>query len=335
MSDTSIPARMVAVAISQPGGPMMLKPEKRTVPELGAGEILIRVRAAGVNRPDVQQRKGAYPAPPGASDLPGLEVAGIVAALGEGVKRWRVGDAVCALTPGGGYAEFCKVHETHALPVPSGFTMTQASAVPENYFTVWHNVFERGALKSGETLLVHGGSSGIGTTAIQLGSAFGATVIATAGSAAKCDACLSLGAVRAVNYRDEDFVKSVKDATGGKGADVILDMVGGDYVARNYDAAAVEGRIVQIATQAGAVASTDFARLMMKRLTHTGSTLRPRSIEFKGALAASLEAQVWPLLATRKVAPVLDMIFPLAEAWRAHERMEEGSHIGKIVLDVG
>lgn len=335
MSDTTIPARMTAIAISQPGGPMVLKPEKRLVPEPAEGEILIRVRAAGVNRPDVQQRKGAYPAPPGASDLPGLEVAGTVAMLGSGVKRWRVGDEVCALVPGGGYAEFCKVHGSHALPVPSGFTMTEAAAVPENHFTVWHNVFERGALKRGETLLVHGGSSGIGTTAIQLAKAFGATVITTAGSADKCDACRSLGADFAINYHDEDFVSVVKDVTQGKGADVILDMVGGDYVARNYTAAAVEGRIVQIATQAGAVSSTDFSKLMVKRLVHTGSTLRPRTVAFKGALAAALELQVWPLLASRKVAPVLDMIFPLNEAWRAHERMEEGTHIGKIMLDVG
>jgi putative PIG3 family NAD(P)H quinone oxidoreductase len=281
------------------------------------------------------QRKGAYPAPPGASDLPGLEVAGEVAALGEGAQRWRIGDQVCALTPGGGYAEYAVVHASHALPVPAGFTYTEAAAVPETYFTVWHNVFERGALKAGETLLVHGGSSGIGTTAIQLASAFGARVIATAGSQEKCDTCLKLGAGRAVNYREEDFVQAVKDATDGKGANVILDMVGGDYVGRNYSAAAIEGRIVQIATQAGAVASADFSKLMVKRLVHTGSTLRPRSIEFKGAVAAALEVQVWPLLAARKIAPVMDMIFPLKEAWRAHERMEEGDLIGKIVLDVG
>lgn len=314
---------------------MVLKPEKRDVPTPEAGEILIRVHAAGVNRPDVLQRKGAYPPPPGASDLPGLEVAGEVAALGEGAARWRIGDQVCALTPGGGYAEYVKVHASNALPLPAGFTYTEAAAVPETYFTVWHNVFERGALKAGETLLVHGGSSGIGTTAIQLASARGAYVIATAGSVEKCEACLKLGADRAVNYREEDFVKAVKEATGGKGADVILDMVGGDYVARNYDAAAIEGRIVQIATQAGSVASADFSKLMVKRLVHTGSTLRPRTVEFKGAVASALETQVWPLLATRRVAPVMDMIFPLKEAWRAHERMEEGDNIGKIVLDVG
>jgi len=326
---------MTAVAISQPGGPMVLKPEKRDVPRPGEGEILIRVKAAGVNRPDVMQRKGAYPPPPGASDLPGLEVAGEVAANGDGARRWRIGDRVCALTNGGGYAEYVAVHESNVLPVPAGFTMTEAAAVPETYFTVWHNVFERGALKTGETLLVHGGTSGIGTTAIQLATVFGAKAIATAGSAEKCEACRRLGAVRAVNYREEDFVAAVKAETGGKGADVILDMIAGDYVARNYDAAAVEGRIVQIATQAGAVASTDFVKLMVKRLVHTGSTLRPRTVEFKGQIAAALEAQVWPLLATRRVAPVMDMIFPLKEAWRAHERLEEGEHIGKIVLDVG
>ena len=331
---SSIPARMRVVAISEPGGPRVLKPEQRDVPRPGEGEILIRVRAAGVNRPDVQQRKGLYPAPAGASDLPGLEVAGEVAAVGAGVERWHGGDQVCALTPGGGYAEYATVHESNALPMPAGFTFTEAAALPENYFTVWHNVFQRGGLKRGETLLVHGGSSGIGTTAIQRASAFGAQVVATAGSAEKCAACLKLGADRAVNYKEEDFVQAVKGATDGKGADVILDMVGGDYVMRNYHAAAVEGRIVQIATQMGAVASADFARLMVKRLTHTGSTLRPRSVEFKGEIAAALEARVWPLLATRKIAPVMDMIFPLTEAWRAHERMEEGDHIGKIMLDV-
>jgi putative PIG3 family NAD(P)H quinone oxidoreductase len=333
-SPAPIPEKMMAVAISTPGGPMVLKPERRDVPKPEAGEILIEVKAAGVNRPDVMQRKGAYPAPPGASDLPGLEVAGIVAALGEGVSRWRVGDKVCALTPGGGYAEYARVHETNALPVPSGFTFTEAAAIPETFFTVWHNVFERGALKSGETLLVHGGSSGIGTTAIQLATALGATVIVTAGSTEKCAACEKLGAVRAINYRTEDFVAVIKEVTDGKGANVILDMVGGDYVARNYTAAAVEGRIVQIATQGGAVASTDFSKLMMKRLVHTGSTLRARTVEVKAGIAAGLEAQVWPLLATRRIAPVMDMIFPLREAWRAHERMEEGEHIGKIVLDV-
>jgi putative PIG3 family NAD(P)H quinone oxidoreductase len=329
-----LPATMTAIAISEPGGPLVLKPEKRPLPEPKPGEILIRVRAAGVNRPDVLQRQGAYPPPPGASDLPGLEAAGEVAALGEGVKRWKVGDAVTALTPGGGYAEFCLVHETNALPIPHGLTFTEAAAVPETFFTVWHNVFERGGLKPKETFLVHGGSSGIGTAAIQLASAFGAYVIATAGSADKCDACLKLGADRAINYREADFVRVVKEATDGRGADVILDMVGGEYVGRNYDAAAVDGRIVQIAFLQGAKATADFSKLMMKRLTHTGSTLRPRPVEFKAGIAAELEKHVWPLLAERRIAPVMDMIFPLKDAWRAHERMEEGEHIGKIVLDV-
>ncbi len=331
----AIPETMTAVAISKPGGPLVLKAEQRPLPAPGSGEILIKVRAAGVNRPDVLQRRGVYPPPKGASDLPGLEVAGEVAAVGAEARRWQVGDAVCALTPGGGYAEYSVVHESNALPVPTGLSFNEAAAVPETFFTVWHNVFQRGGLKAGETLLVHGGSSGIGTTAIQLAEAFGATVIATAGSEEKCAACLRLGAKRAVNYHREDFVSAVKDLTGGRGADVILDMVGGTYVLRNYDAAAVEGRIIQIATQAGAVAQADFAKLMVKRLTHTGSTLRPRTTEFKGQIAASLEAEVWPLLSTRRVAPVMDKAYPLREAWRAHERMEDGHHIGNIVLEVG
>jgi putative PIG3 family NAD(P)H quinone oxidoreductase len=330
-----LPAKMTAVAISEPGGPMVLKPERREVPQPGPGEIVVRVHAAGVNRPDVLQRRGVYPPPPGASDLPGLEVAGEVAALGDSESRWRVGDQVCALTPGGGYAEYVRVPAGHVLPVPAGFTYTEAAALPETFFTVWHNVFERGGLKEGESFLVHGGSSGIGTAAIQLASAFGARVIATAGSKEKCDACLKLGAERAVNYREEDFVAVAKDATAGRGVNVILDMVGGAYVSRNYDAASMDGRIVQIATLGGAMANADISKLMVKRLVHTGSALRPRTVEFKNALAAALEAQVWPLLATRRVAPVMDMIFPLREAWRAHERMEEGDHIGKIVLDVG
>ncbi|MCO6391357.1 zinc-binding dehydrogenase [Aliihoeflea aestuarii] len=325
---------MTAIAITQPGGPLVLKPERRALPEPREGEILIRVRAAGVNRPDVQQRKGAYPPPPDASDLPGLEAAGEVAALGPNVTRWRVGDLVTALTPGGAYAEYCRVHETNALPIPHGFTFTEAAAIPETFFTVWNNVFQRGALQEGETLLVHGGSSGIGTTAIQIASKLGAKVIVTAGSAEKCEACEKLGAALAINYRETDFVAAVKEFTDGKGANVILDMVGGSYVARNYDAAAIEGRIVQIATMGGATGEANYAKLMMKRLTHTGSTLRPRTVEFKAKVASELEARVWPLLAARRIAPVMDMIFPLKEAWRAHERMEEGDHIGKIVLDV-
>lgn len=330
----NLPEKMTAIAITEPGGPMVLKAERRSLPEPGEGEILIKVRAAGVNRPDVHQRKGAYPPPPGASDLPGLEAAGEVAAVGPGVKRWSPGDRVTALTPGGGYAEYCKVHESNALPIPHGFTFTEAAAIPETFFTVWHNVFQRGGLKPEESLLVHGGSSGIGTTAIQLARAFGSKTIVTAGSEDKCAACVKLGAERAINYREEDFVTVVKEFTQGKGADVILDMVGGDYVARNYHAAAVDGRIVQIATLGGPVGEADYARLMVKRLTHTGSTLRPRTTEFKAVIAAELEERVWPLLADRRIAPVMDMIFPLSEAWRAHERMEEGQHIGKIVLDV-
>jgi putative PIG3 family NAD(P)H quinone oxidoreductase len=333
--ESPLPATMTAIAITEPGGPLVLKAQTRDLPVPGQGEILVRVRAAGVNRPDVMQRKGLYPAPPGASDLPGLEVAGEVAALGEGVHRWRIGDLVTALTPGGGYAEYCRVHETNALPVPHGFTLTEAAALPETFFTVWHNVFQRGGLKKGEWLLVHGGSSGIGTAAIQLAAAFGASVVATAGSAEKCRACLDLGAARAVNYREEDFVAAVKEATGGHGADVILDMVGGSYVTRNYKAAAEDGRIVQIAFQEGAKTEADFTQLMVKRLTHTGSTLRPRPVSFKAQVAAELEEKVWPLLAERRIAPVMDMIFPLAEAWRAHERLEVGEHVGKIVLDVG
>jgi putative PIG3 family NAD(P)H quinone oxidoreductase len=331
---TGIPEKMTAVAITEPGGPLVLKAERRDVPHPREGEILIRVRAAGVNRPDVLQRKGGYPAPAGASDLPGLEAAGEVAAVGSAVRRWRVGDAVTALTAGGGYAEYVTVHESNALQIPHGFTFTEAAAVPETFFTVWHNVFQRGGLAAGETFLVHGGSSGIGTTAIQLASALGAKVFTTAGTEEKCAACVRLGAHRAINYREEDFVRVVKEETGGAGVNVILDMVGGDYVDRNYHAAAIEGRIVQIATLGGSKSTADVGRLMMKRLTHTGSTLRPRTVEFKAVIAAELEARVWPLLTERKIAPVMDMIFPLKEAWRAHERMEEGEHIGKIVLDV-
>ncbi|WP_420961365.1 NAD(P)H-quinone oxidoreductase [Brucella sp. IR073] len=327
-------SQMTAIGIAEPGGAHVLKPVKRAVPKPGPREILVRVRAAGVNRPDILQRQGHYAPPPGASDIPGLEIAGEVAETGEEVKRFKAGDQVLALLPGGGYAEFAVVDESNSLPLPSGFGYVESAAIPETFFTVWHNVFERGGLKPGETLLVHGGSSGIGTAAIQLASAFGAYVIATAGSADKCEACLKIGADRAINYREEDFVEIVGEATNGKGADVILDMVGGDYVTRNYEAAAVDGRIVQIAFLHGAKAMVDLSKLMTKRLTHTGSTLRPRSVEFKAGIARELEAKVWPLLEERRVAPVMDMIFPLRDAWRAHERMEDGRHIGKIVLDV-
>ena len=325
--------QMTAIAITEPGGPEVLRPERRPVPEPDRGEVRIRVHAAGVNRPDMLQRQGAYPPPKGASDVPGLEVAGRIDALGDGISRWNIGDEVCALVPGGGYAEYCIAHASHCLTVPEGLTLTEAAAIPETFFTVWHNVFERGGLKRGETLLVHGGTSGIGTTAIQLAIAFGAHVIVTAGTDEKCRACIELGAKRAVNHRTEDFVEAVRHATDGRGANVILDMVGGDYVDRNYTAAAKDGRIVQIAFLKGQRVEADFSKLMRKRLTHTGSTLRPRSAEFKARLAAKLDETVWPLLAQRRIAPVMDTIFPLADAWRAHERMEEGVHTGKIVLD--
>lgn len=330
----AMPDEMTVIEIAAPGEAQMLRPALRAIPEVKAGEILVRVRAAGINRPDVLQRQGHYPPPPGASDIPGLEIAGEVVAVGEGSGRFRPGDQVVALLAGGGYAEYAVVHESNALPLPAGYGYIEAAAIPETFFTVWHNVFQRGALKSGETLLIHGGSSGIGTTAIQLGKAFGANVIATAGSKEKCDACLKLGADHVVNYREDDYVTLVKDVTAGKGADVILDMVGGDYVERNFKAAAEDGRIVQIAFLNGIKATINVGRLMAKRLTLTGSTLRPRPVAVKAEIARELEAKVWPLLTERRVAPVMDMVFSLKDAWRAHERMESGSHIGKIVLDV-
>ena len=328
------PPHMTAMAIRAPGGPEALVPEERPVPQPGPGEILVKVAAAGVNRPDVMQRQGLYPPPKGAPDIPGLEIAGEVVALGDNVARWKQGDKVMALVIGGGYAEFCLAHEGHALPVPQKFSMAEAAAVPETFFTVWHNVFERGALKSGETLLVHGGTSGIGTTAIQLAKAFGAKVITTAGSPEKCEAARKLGADVAINYKTEDFVAISKTATGGKGADVILDMIGGDYIERNYEAAAVEGRIVQIAFQGSPKSTVDFRRIMLKRLHHTGSTLRSRSVEDKNAIAAAVEAKVLPLLTAGQVKPVMDSTFALREAPAAHARMESSAHIGKIVLSI-
>lgn len=326
-----LPKLMRSIAIREPGGPDVLVPAEIETPVPGHGEILIRVAAAGVNRPDTIQRMGLYPPPPGAPATPGLEVAGEVVETGAGVTRWRAGDKVCALVGGGGYAEYCLAHESHALPVPKGFSMVEAAALPETFFTVWTNVFERGALKPGETFLVHGGTSGIGTTAIQLASIFGSTVIATAGSAEKCRACEKLGA-HAVNYREQDFVEEVKRLTGGRGADVILDMVGGDYIQRNIQAAAADGRIVSIAFLNGSTAEVNFMPVMLKRLTLTGSTLRPRSIEEKAALAAALEAKVWPLLDAGRVKPLIDEVFPLDRAADAHALMEKSSHIGKIVL---
>ena len=330
---TALPARMTVIGIKAPGGPEMLVPEERAVPTPGTGEILVKVAAAGVNRPDVMQRQGLYPPPPGASDIPGLEIAGEVVALGSNVKRWKIGDRVFALVIGGGYAEYCLAHESHALPL-SGLPMVEAAAIPETFFTVWHNMVERGALKSGETFLVHGGSSGIGTTAIQLAKQLGARVITTAGSAEKCDACRKLGADVAINYKTEDFVAMTKAATADKGADVILDMVGGNYVARNYEAAAVEGRIVQIAFQGSPKATVDFRRLMLKRLHHTGSTLRARSIADKDAIRAAVEDKVLPMLTAGKVKPVIYKTFPLREASAAHALMETSAHIGKIVLTI-
>ena len=330
---TALPARMTVIGIKAPGGPEMLVPEERAVPTPGAGEILVKVAAAGVNRPDVMQRQGLYPPPPGASDIPGLEIAGEVVALGSNVKRWKIGDRVFALVIGGGYAEYCLAHESHALPL-SGLPMVEAAAIPETFFTVWHNMVERGGLKSGETFLVHGGSSGIGTTAIQLAKQLGARVITTAGSTEKCDACRKLGADVVVNYKTEDFVAMTKAATADKGADVILDMVGGDYIARNYEAAAVEGRIVQIAFQGSPKATVDFRRLMLKRLHHTGSTLRARSVADKGAVRAAVEDKVLPMLTAGKVKPVIYKTFPLREASAAHALMETSLHIGKIVLTV-
>jgi NADPH2:quinone reductase len=325
---------MTAIGIRAPGAPDVLEPQQRPVPKPGAGEILVKVLAAGVNRPDVMQRQGLYPPPPGASDIPGLEIAGEVVALGPGAKRWKLGDRVMALVSGGGYAEYCAAQESHALPMQT-LSPVEAGAIPETFFTVWHNVFQRGALKSGETLLVHGGSSGIGTTAIMLAKAFGAKVVITAGDAAKCNACKKLGADVAIDYKQQDFVEAVKDATGGKGADLILDMVGGDYVDRNYDAAAVEGRIVQIATQQGFKVSVNLLKIMQKRLTHTGSTLRPRSNADKSMIARDLEAKAWPFLAGGKIKPVIDSTFALKDAPKAHARIDSGAHIGKIVLETG
>jgi NADPH2:quinone reductase len=330
----TLPATMTAIAIRTPGGPEMLVPEQRPMPVPGPGEILVKVAAAGVNRPDVMQRQGLYPPPKGATDIPGLEIAGTVVRLGAGVTRWRTGDQVTALVVGGGYSDYCLAVEGHALPIPAGISAVEAAAMPETFFTVWHNVFERGGLKAGETLLVHGGSSGIGTTAIQLAKSFGARVFVTAGSAEKCEACRKLGADLAIDYKTEDFVAAVKQATNGKGVEVILDMVGGDYIERNYEAAAVEGRVVQIAFQGSAKATVNYMRVMLKRLHHTGSTLRARANADKAAIARAIEAKVWPLVAAGKVAPVMDKAFPLAQAAAAHARMESSQHIGKIVLTV-
>ncbi|MBM3529576.1 MAG: NAD(P)H-quinone oxidoreductase [Alphaproteobacteria bacterium] len=328
----TLPARMTVIAIRAPGGPEMLVPEERLVPAPGPGEILVKVVAAGVNFPDVRQRQGTYPPPKGATDIPGLEIAGEVAAVGPDAKRFKLGDKVCALVVGGGYAQYCLAYESHALPVPATLSMVEAAAIPETFFTCWQNMFVRASFKAGDWVLVHGGTSGIGTTAIMLAKAFGARVIATAGSDEKCAAAKKLGADVAVNYKTEDFVAATKQATGGKGANLIVDIVGGDYIDRNYDAAADEGQIVQVSFFGGPKATVNFARLMQKRLLHTGSTLRPRTVAEKAAFARGIEEKVWPLVAAGKIRPVIDSTFPLDRASAAHARMETSQHIGKIVL---
>jgi putative PIG3 family NAD(P)H quinone oxidoreductase len=323
---------MRAVEISAPGGPDVLRVVQRPMPAPARGEVLIRVAAAGVNRPDILQRKGAYPPPPGASDIPGLEVAGTVVAVAPQVAEWKVGDEICALLPGGGYAEYCVAPQQQCLPVPAGLSMVEAASLPETYFTVWSNVFDRGRLVPGEVLLVQGGASGIGVAAIQMGRALGARVFATAGTPGKCAACVALGAERGIDYRAEDFVEVVGDATGHRGADVILDMVGGGYVPRELALLADDGRLVFIATLGGADAEFNIRQVMAKRLTITGSTLRNRSPDFKGAIAARLRDHIWPLLQSRTIRPVVFKTFPLAQAAAAHSELEAGEHVGKIVL---
>ncbi|MBU2581495.1 MAG: NAD(P)H-quinone oxidoreductase [Alphaproteobacteria bacterium] len=329
---TGLPATMSAIHVVGKGGPEVLKPVEMAVPQPGTGQVLIKVEAAGVNRPDVMQRQGLYPAPKGHSEIPGLEVAGTIAATGPGPARFNVGDKVMALVNGGGYAEFAVADEPCCLPVPDGLSMQQAGGFAETFFTVWHNVFERAHLGSGEWFLIHGGTSGIGVTAIQLAKAFGARVIATAGSDAKCDACRQLGADVAVNYRSEDFVEKAKEATAKKGVDVILDMVGGDYIARNIACLGDDGRMVNIAYQKGSKAEIDFLRVMLKRLTITGSTLRIRPTDVKARIARGLEEYVLPMIGDGRVKVVMDSTYPLREAAAAHARMDEGKHIGKIVL---
>ena len=328
------PERMLAVEISTPGGPDVLRPVQRSVPRPGPGEVLIRVDAAGVNRPDVLQRLGNYPPPAGASDIPGLEVAGTVVEIGASAPRWRPGDRVCALIAGGGYAEYCVAPAIQCLPIPPEMTVVAAAAVPETFFTVWTNLFKRGGLQPGERVLIHGGSSGIGTTAIQLAHAAESIVLTTAGSDSKCEACRRLGANVAINYRTDDFVEVVRRETSGAGVDIILDMIGGSYLLRNIECLALNGRLIQIGLLGGAQAPIDLGRVMRRRLTITGSTLRVRTVEEKGELARELEANIWPLLASGRVAPVIDRTFPLAKAAEAHRRMETSEHVGKLVLTV-
>ncbi len=331
---SNLPDHMHVVEISRPGGPEVLQISTRPLPRLKAGEVLLRVAAAGVNRPDCLQRAGSYPPPPDHSDLPGLEVAGTVVELAADVTQWRPGDRVCALTPGGGYAQYCAAPAGHCLPLPRGWTLLEAASLPETYFTVWINVFERGRLAPGETLLAHGGSGGIGIAATQLARALGSRVFVTAGSAEKCRACEEFGAERAINYHTEDFVEVVKQLTGGKGADVILDIIAGDYVPRDLKCLADDGRLSIIAFLGGRTAAVDFAEILMRRLTITGSTLRPRSIEFKNAVAATLRQKVWPLLEAKKIRPAIFKVFPFTDAAGAHTLMESSGHIGKIVLEV-
>ena len=326
---------MIAIEIREPGEPDVLVPVERPRPSPGSGEVLIKVAAAGVNRPDVFQRRGRYPPPPGASDIPGLEVAGTIEALGADVREWRVGDTVCALVAGGGYAEYCTAPAPQVLPVPRGLDVVAAAAIPETFFTVWTNVFERGRLRSGESILVHGGSSGIGTTAIQIARALGARVFATAGTAEKCAACERLGAERCINYREADFVDVINKLTGGRGVDVVLDMVGGEYFPRNVDVLAVEGRLVEIATLHGMKAELNIQTIMQRRLTVTGSTLRARPVAEKGAIARAVREHVWPLVESGAVTPIVFKTFPLRDAAAAHRLMESGEHIGKIVLTIG
>jgi putative PIG3 family NAD(P)H quinone oxidoreductase len=329
-----LPKTMTVIEAKGAGGPEVLVPAERPVPVPGPGEILIKVEAAGINRPDVFQRQGLYPPPKGAPDILGMEVAGKVVALGPGTTRFKGGDPVCALIGGGGYAEYAVAPETATLPIPQGLSMVEAAALPETVFTVWHNIFERAALKPGEWLLVHGGASGIGTTAIPIAAALGAKVMATVGSAEKAHVCRELGATRAINYHEDDFVEAVHETTGGNGADVILDMVGGDYVERDLKAAALEGRIVQIAFLKGSKVELDLMRLMLRRLTLTGSTLRVQSAEAKARIAKAIEERIWPLIDEGKFSPVIDSTFPLKEAADAHRRIDDPAHIGKIVLVV-
>lgn len=327
-----LPQDMTAILAERPGGPEVLTPVRLPVPRPGSGEVLIKVAAAGVNRPDVLQRRGAYPPPPGAPATLGLEVAGEIVALGQDVAGCQLGQSVCALLAGGGYAEYALAPAGQCLPVPAGLPMAEAAALPETLFTVWHNLFERGYAREGETVLVHGGTSGIGTMAIALGQLFGIEVIVTCGSAAKCERARQLGAAEAINYRSEDFVEEVRRITGGRGADVVLDMVGGDYLPRNLQCLAEDGRHVSIAVQGGAKAELNIAQVMTRRLTLTGSTLRPRSVEFKTLLAEEIARQVWPHVEEGRLRPVMDQTFRLEEAASAHALMEAGEHVGKIVL---